>query len=310
MQVSSTRRRIALWLVPTPLAALLVGTQLYFADRLPDPMAIHWGTGSMPDGSMGRWWSLAFIGGMFAVGWLALLVIERRLGLLSPMLALVYFMMSLLTAVQVISVERNLDAAVWSQAKPFHWWYVLLVLAIGFLFGYFAWVLGGGKEGMPVRRVPGEVTSAGLPPGSTGVWVKTVIAPFLLWMAAAPLAFLPLMPSEYRWAPPVATVVIALMAAAVVTVSPRGLVVGLGPWGWPRLRVPLEKVERAEVIDVRPVAYGGWGLRWVPGTIGVILRGGPGIRVVKRNGKEFVVTVDEPEQGAGLLNDLAGVHTG
>ncbi len=310
MQVSPTSRRIALWLIPGALAVLLVGVQLWFADRLPDPMAVHWGTSSHPDGSMGQWWSLALLGGMFLVGWLALLVIERRLGLLSPMLALVYFMMSLLTAVELITVERNLDAAVWSDAAPFHWWLILIVLAIGFVFGYLGWVLGGGKEGMPVRRVPGVVTSAGLVPGSTGVWVKTVIAPFLLWMAAAPLAFLPLMANKYRWAPFVATVVIALMAAAVVTVSEKGLVVGLGPWGWPRLRVPLEKVERAEVINVRPVAYGGWGLRWVPGTIGVILRSGPGIRVVKRSGREFVVTVDDAEQGAGLLNDLAGVRTG
>jgi hypothetical protein len=310
VQVSSTSRRIALWLIPGLLAALLVGVQLWFADRLPDPMAVHWGTSSNPDGSMDQWWTLGVIGGMFLVGWLALLVIERRLGLLSPMLALVYFMMSLLAVVNTISVERNLDAAVWSDADPFYWWYIPFVLGIGFVFGYLGWVLGGGKEGMPVRRVPGEVTSAGLAPGGKGVWVKTVVAPFLLWMAAVPLAFLPLIATKYWWAPVTATVVIALMAAAVVTVSEKGLSVGLGPWGWPRLRVPLEKVERAEVIDVRPLAYGGWGLRWVPGTVGVILRSGPGIRVVKPSGREFVVTVDDPEQGAGLLNDLAGVKSG
>jgi hypothetical protein len=259
---------------------------------------------------MTQWWSLAFIGGMFAVGWLALLVVERRVGLLSPMLALVYFMMSLLASVQVMVVERNLDAAEWTDAAPVSLWSVAILIGIGLAFGYAGWVLGGGKETMPVRQIPGEVTSAGLAPGSTGVWMQTVTAPFLLWMAAVPLGFLMVVPSAYRWTLFLASAVIALFAGAVVTVSERGLIVGLGLWNWPRLRVPLEKVARAEVIDVRPVAYGGWGLRWVPGTVGVILRAGPGIRVVKRNGKEFVVTVDEPEQGAGLLNDLAGVPTG
>jgi hypothetical protein len=51
-------------------------------------------------------------------------------------------------------------------------------------------------------------------------------------------------------------------------VDRRGLLVGFGPWGWPRLTVPLREIEYAVVSTVRPSEWGGWGYR--------MRRGGPG----------------------------------
>lgn len=73
-----------------------------------------------------------------------------------------------------------------------------------------------------------------------------------------------------------------------------------GPGGWPTVSIPVAEIEGAEVIDVRPLRYGGWGYR---GSLrlfrraAVTLRSGPGLRLALTGGRVFVVTVDGP-QGA------------
>jgi hypothetical protein len=89
-----------------------------------------------------------------------------------------------------------------------------------------------------------------------------------------------------------------------VTVDRTGLAVGLGPLGLPRLRVPLAEIAEARVEDVVPLGYGGWGLRFVPGVVAVVLRAGPAVVVTRRSGRTLVVTVDDAETAVGLLNGL------
>ena len=51
---------------------------------------------------------------------------------------------------------------------------------------------------------------------------------------------------------------------------------------------------------------GGWGWRTgVGGTIGIVMRKGEGIEVVHSGGKRLVVTVDDAETAAALLNTMA-----
>ena len=40
------------------------------------------------------------------------------------------------------------------------------------------------------------------------------------------------------------------------------------------------------------------------GDVSVVLRGGPALRLTLREGKTFLVTVDDAATGAALLNDL------
>ena len=61
-------------------------------------------------------------------------------------------------------------------------------------------------------------------------------------------------------------------------------------------------------IDVRPTEWGGWGYRGSPTLMkraAVVLRAGPGIRLDLHDGKVFVVTIDNPEIPARLLNTEA-----
>jgi hypothetical protein len=76
--------------------------------------------------------------------------------------------------------------------------------------------------------------------------------------------------------------------------------------GMPRFHVPLADVESAARVDVEPMGeFGGWGLRLSTGRrFGVVLRSGEAIEVLRRSGKRFVVTVDDADTGAALLEAL------
>ena len=56
--------------------------------------------------------------------------------------------------------------------------------------------------------------------------------------------------------------------------------------------------------------FGGWGIRWVVGPNhrgrwGVITRRGPGLEVVRRDGRSIVITVDDASTGAAVLQTYA-----
>ncbi len=62
------------------------------------------------------------------------------------------------------------------------------------------------------------------------------------------------------------------------------------------------------MIDAKPRDWGGWGYRgslFLMKQAAVVLRKGPAIRVDLKNGKVFVVTVDDPTQGVAVLNAYA-----
>lgn len=101
-------------------------------------------------------------------------------------------------------------------------------------------------------------------------------------------------------------VVAALWTSATVTVDRRGLTIGLGVLGWPRLRIPLSDVAEATAATISAAQFGGWGYRLVPGGTGVILRSGPALIVTRTSGRRFTVTVDDPDTAAAVLTGLAG----
>src|SRR5690606_10899317 len=76
---------------------------------------------------------------------------------------------------------------------------------------------------------------------------------------------------------------------------------------YPRLRIPLDEIERAEVVTVRPLGeFGGWGLRTgIDGRTGVVLRSGSAVQVHRTGDRVTVVTVDDAETAVAALNTLA-----
>ena len=69
--------------------------------------------------------------------------------------------------------------------------------------------------------------------------------------------------------------------------------------------VPLRRIATAQAIDIHPTDWGGWGYRGsltLMKRAAVVLRAGPGIRLDLHDGEVFVVTIDDPDRPARLLN--------
>lgn len=90
-----------------------------------------------------------------------------------------------------------------------------------------------------------------------------------------------------------------------VRVDRRGFLVR-GALGWPRVSIPLADIAAVRVVEVDPTAdFGGWGWRWAPGRrTGIIMRRGAAIEVIRRDGRGLVVTVDDSENAAAVLQTV------
>lgn len=153
-----------------------------------------------------------------------------------------------------------------------------------------------------------------------GAWSRTITAMMFVWVtlgigALAAVIYVPLL---MEGGIEVAGFGLIVMVAAVlvcasfirlrVSVDWRGLrVVSL--FGIPLKRIPLDQVAVVESTDIRPMDWGGWGYRVMPGRSAVVLRSGPGLVVTTASGKQFAITIDDPEQPAALLQALAARAT-
>ena len=102
----------------------------------------------------------------------------------------------------------------------------------------------------------------------------------------------------------VAGTLVSLSSRATVTADRRGMTVTFSVLGWPRMRVGLDQIESAVAENVSPAQFGGWGYRIIPGASGVVLRSGPALILTRTSGRRFVVTVDDAETAARVLNGL------
>jgi hypothetical protein len=100
----------------------------------------------------------------------------------------------------------------------------------------------------------------------------------------------------------VAAVMFTRLSVEVTDVEVR-IVYG---WGWPVQRILWDTVKSVQVINVRPVEWGGWGYRWVPWRRGsaAVMRAGSGFRFDFANGKVFVVTVDDADAGLEIIRGV------
>lgn len=104
--------------------------------------------------------------------------------------------------------------------------------------------------------------------------------------------------------------VVVMLAYGLVTMSvqigvfEREVRVSGGPLRVPLRRIPLAEVVAASVEHVRPRDYGGWGYHAKAGRAALVVRGGDGLVLRRRKGRDVVVTVDDARAGAGLVNDL------
>lgn len=161
------------------------------------------------------------------------------------------------------------------------------------------------------------ITPAPLAPGERVAWTRSLWSWLFIVTAAVMLVvvvvlWFPLFTSEggagsLGFAFVVSVVALLLVVALCafrVTIDHRGLRVTSLVLGIPIKRIALADIEAVEAVELEPMSWGGWGYRVMPGRSAIILRRGPGLVLTRRDQKQFAITLDEPEEPAGILLGL------
>lgn len=321
--VRSARRRYLLVGVAAPIVvtAVAVALMLVWLPELPPTVATHWSGDGGPDGFAPAW-TMPLLTAALGVGLPALFavmaLISSRDGAWGPTLRLlgaVALGTATLLAVGItwsLGMQRGLDDA---HDAPS----VLVPLAVGAGAGLIAGIAGWFAQPNVVTSGGSAVMASAVPAlelasGERVVWVRTTtmskvamlgLAGGVVALAVGTIA-LGLTGSPAWWITLAATLVLLALACAVfvfrVRVDGAGLTVR-SAIGVPRFRVALRDVAEASVTTVQPMSeFGGWGLRsGLDGRFGVVLRSGEALQVTRRDGRVFVVTVDDAATAAALL---------
>ena len=308
-----TRALIAAVVLGPSLAAAGTFVLLTLRDDLPAQIAVHWGLDGTPDRTV------SFIGALVTAVVVTVLapVIVTTLALVThrsargPLAALAVGVTLLAAGLSFGSVLVHRGATE-PVAVP-----VLMILGVltvatlvGVAVGWWArpetTPLEGARPPMPedaARLAVPDTTRlawtgrAGLSPRATLV-VAAVLAAGLIWAVTSLPGWLWLVLLL------VAAVALAALSARVV-VDTQGLRVT--SLGITLIAVPVERVAHAETGSVSALReFGGWGWRiGVDGRRGYVTRSGDALVVHRIDDTDVVVTIDDPEQAAAVLNTLA-----
>lgn len=302
--------------VPAAIIATTTGLAMSWRHDLPDPIAVHWGLNG-PDGFGSLTTSIVWpaVAGsvvaslLWALGFFACRQSFTRRGAA----ALAVWSTILLSGVSIggLSVQHGVADA--RDAGSIDG-----VILVTFL-------VATAAAGIVTRLIPGDPplpTGEPVSPtaarlklgrGEDASWVRDVTSPgyFLAIVGVVlTIALFGLLGGMW-WFALVLGVTIGLSLVAflhwTVIVDRDGLTVR-SILRRPCFRIPLNEVEMAEVVEVRPLReFGGYGIRGGKGgRMGVVVRKGPALQVHRTGGRVFLVTVDDAATGAALLNTLAG----
>ncbi|MFI5935262.1 DUF1648 domain-containing protein [Actinoplanes sp. NPDC051494] len=197
-------------------------------------------------------------------------------------------------------------AALADPADPRLGWRIGLLLA-GVAWGFVV-LAAAGRPPRPEPAPAVAVDVLDLGPTERAAYLTTLSSPLLAGVTLAAGIVVAVVAATV--APVLWPVLVLPVAAGVVfgrlrvSADRRGLRVVAGLAGIPVKRVALDDIASAEAAEIRPSQWGGWGYRVTPGASALVLRGGPGLVLVLRDGRRFAVTLDDPATPAALLNAL------
>lgn len=282
---------------------------------LPDPVASHWGTGGSPDGFSSQG-SLLATTSLVGLGCVVLfsaigLFSGRAASTLRITAASTVWICGLLAILIAGSLagQRGLTDA--HQARGMDGVLLLALLAPLVPAVLAALLIPADRRQPATGAVPASAPRVSLGASTRAVWLRrTSGGPGLLVSIAGVLvivvaSIITRMPVLLALAALLA-LLFATMFAFRVTVDSAGIEIR-SALGWPRTRIGAAEVERAEAIHVSPFRdFGGWGWRVNhSGRTGIVLRSGPGLLVEQSGGWSLVVTIEDAEEGAALLNTMA-----
>jgi hypothetical protein len=238
---------------------------------------------------------------------------RARRGEVTGLMAIAASVGGLIAALSWATAHANLDIATWKQAHPIGLLVIAPCIGAAIVLGA---VAAWSSRVLETRHpaAPLGIPTAGLAPGARAMWVGTArtawAAPLAILLFAMGLAL------QFR-IPFIGLMQLAVGAACLlftairVTADRSGVRIAYGVLGWPVQRVPLVEIQQASMLDVRPMEWGGWGYRGsmkVMRRAAIVLRAGPGIRLELAGKRTLVITVDDAEQGAGVINDLIAAN--
>jgi hypothetical protein len=300
--------------VLAPVVAAL-GTGLAYAvhDVVPDPVAVHWGLHGEPD----RWQPFASavvtaavittVMPLALVGLAALMHRSARGPLAAVAGGLAVFLGGLLFG--GIVAQRPAQVP---QAFPPQWAVPTLVLTALVSIGLWRWGRTTPAEVTGAREpLPADARRLDVPPTTRLAWtgragLRVVPTVVLAVVVALPIVWVALAGLTWVWLLALALgALLALTVSARVTVDASGLRISSAGLSWSR--VPLERVASADTTTISPLReFGGWGWRiGVDGRRGYVTRAGEALVVHRIGEPDVVVTVDDADEAAAVLNTLA-----
>ena len=306
-------------LLAAALGVVLVTAQ---QDRLPDPVATHWGPGGIADGFSSL--SNAVVTGavLTVVPSLFLLVLGLvvREHIWLPGTASGLAVMLSVVTFGSLRRQAGLSQAAGATIGP--------ELVLGSLGGVLVGGLVVAILGVLDHRVPRPQTTAplpagldALPPSRTLTWQgQTRQGRLGRWFVAMPaivmLAFGLWAAWQRQWWLLLFVAVIGLVTGLLlatlncqVTITEARVVARGGGIAW--LTVPLDQIEYADTTQVHALEYGGMGMRVaVDGTRALVTDRGEALRLVRHQAPACVLTIDDAAGAAATVNALIAASRG
>lgn len=321
IHLMQSRFRVIALILPVVITVVGLAIQLGTLSQVPDPMAINWELNGAPIGEGSPWVNVVMTAALGLV--LPLLMtltvfksvrsgrtsdITKMLGALTPAFSLLMVVMGTASHVVQIGNDTVAEAHLPVAIPPFA---VVVSIAVGIL----AWLW------LPTMTTPLQpgvnvATQPSISPHASWVGTTTctqllgttiliivvaaVLAPLIVWAVAGPTMVMLIL---------VIAALGAILAAASATsysvlVNDAGLR-ARSRYGFPTFHVPLDDVVGVDIVNVDPISdFGGWGIRWMPGRFGIIMRGGNALRLIRRSGSSFVISLPEPEKPAGVIQAM------
>jgi hypothetical protein len=299
-----------LWL---PVVAVSVTATLWY-DQLPTILPRQW-NGPEVTSTVGTEVFLGIVGTLALVGALGGLIVlsDAAADIRRGLLLAAGFVAGLSASVWL--VIAGLVMITGSPEPDAGAWPALAVLGSGY--GLIPFALSPRRPHDRQLTSSTGTTDAPLGATETGAWFTTVTVPLFLWLGGV-VALAAVAVTAWGIAQdgtgisPTIAVTLALVTGAClafarlrVSVDRRGLRVVSSLFRVPIKQLALTEVASARAEAIRPLEWGGWGYRTMPGRSAVVLTSGPGIVVQRHNGTLFAVTVPEPDLPAALLTTLA-----
>jgi hypothetical protein len=295
--------------VTTAAALVYLGVLVASRGRLPDTMATHFGLTGKADDFMATATALAVQGAtLVGVPLILLLVLAsgewwRGAGA-RPLTALVTGVVVSLATMFTAVTRAHIDIAD-PTGVSLTWQTGLLSLGVGAVVAIAALLVL--PPALPQPPAPPVVPLKIAPTDSVSWFGRAGSSTWMLGPLALAVIVLSVLGfvSNVWWLWLVALGIVMLILGVSrfgVTVDKSG-VTWRSALGIPRGHVALSDIESAAVVQVTAGDFGGFGLRALPGQLGIITRTGSALSIAHTRGK-LVITVDEAGTAASVVEGL------